>query len=223
MIYVGMRKNKSGSKTPIFVSEKSFQARKKHTQNYNLRHSKKVKEYKKNYSKQYSQKKSQGDKYKAIGYTDVNNIISYNAITGILTAKITLGLRSTGEEAGSLHNAGRKVVCLFGRTYLYHKICWLLHYGEWPNKEIDHINGNPSDNRICNLRLATRVQNAQNTKLRSDNKSGAKGVRFDKGKWQAEIHFNRKRIYLGRYSTFEKALSVRKEAEIKYHLEYARK
>lgn len=87
---------------------------------------------------------------------------------------------------------------------------------------VDHINRNPLDNRKSNLRLVTRSQNIQNTKIRTDNSSGVRGVFYDKSsnKWVAEITFNKKRIYK-RFKTKEEAIQTRIELELKYHGEYS--
>jgi HNH endonuclease len=83
-----------------------------------------------------------------------------------------------------------------------HCIAWLLHYGNWPQSEIDHINLIKIDNRICNLREATRQQNVWNSPLRSDNTTGYKGVTATKsGKFEAGIKVNGKKKHLGTFDT----------------------
>lgn len=90
---------------------------------------------------------------------------------------------------------------------------------------VDHINGNPLDNRKCNLRLVNNQQNCMNHKVRKDSKSGVSGVFFDKDKnlWRANISLNRKHIHLGYYENIQDAIRVRKLAEEKYFGEYRRK
>lgn len=103
---------------------------------------------------------------------------------------------------------GYKDVYAFGTSFREHRLIWILHYGDIPPEcEIDHINGNRADNRIENLRLATRAQNQANAKLRKDNTSGYKGVSFHKkhGKWSANISVNGKVVWLGVYDTPEEA------------------
>lgn len=89
---------------------------------------------------------------------------------------------------------------------------------------VDHIDGNPLNNRMSNLRLATSSQNAMNSRISSDNSSGVKGVSFDKSmsKWQAYINIDYKKINLGYFSCLENAAKARKDAEIKYHGEFRR-
>lgn len=90
---------------------------------------------------------------------------------------------------------------------------------------VDHINGNPLDNRKCNLRIVTTQQNNINHKVRKDSKSGVSGVFFDKDKklWRAVISLNRKHIHLGYFENIDDAIRVRKMAEEKYFGDYRRK
>lgn len=91
------------------------------------------------------------------------------------------------------------------------------------NKElvVDHINRDTLDNRKENLRIVTRVENAQNSGLPSNNKSGVKGVHFnEKDKvWVARISINGKRKSLGTHHNKEDAIKARKDAELKYWAE----
>lgn len=88
---------------------------------------------------------------------------------------------------------------------------------------VDHINCNKQDNRLCNLRLATKSQNAYNSKPRTTNKSGVVGVRLrkDTGKWTATIRNNYKTISLGCFEKKEDAVRARKEAEKTYMGDFA--
>lgn len=90
---------------------------------------------------------------------------------------------------------------VFKTNYLAHRVIWALHYGEWPETGIDHKNGNTADNRIDNLRLADQSKNSMNTKRRSDNKSGVKGVFWSEksNKWCAQIAINGTSRHLGYY------------------------
>lgn len=98
-----------------------------------------------------------------------------------------------------------------------------LIYGPKVLPEIDHKNRNKLDNRVCNLREATRQQNVWNGTMRKDNKSGIPGVRWHKQfkKWHSYIRVNRKRISLGCYNSLFEAVCSRKSAEKKYFKEFA--
>jgi hypothetical protein len=91
-------------------------------------------------------------------------------------------------------------------------------------KGIDHINGNSLDNKKCNLRMATKSQNAMNSKIPNNNTSGCKGVFWNNiyNKYQANICINYNTIHLGYFKKIEDAIKARKEAEIKYHGKYRR-
>ena len=96
-------------------------------------------------------------------------------------------------------NINRKTV------YVHHAI-FLIHHGYLP-KYIDHIDGDSLNNRIENLRAATQSQNMGNSRMKSNNTSGYKGVTFrkDTGKWQAAVMVNGKHISLGSHATKEEA------------------
>jgi len=101
-----------------------------------------------------------------------------------------------------------------------HRLAWALHNGEWPSKQIDHIDGDRANNRISNLREATQSQQIMNSKLRSDNTSGIKGVQQRKYGWTAYIAVDGKSTYLGHFDTKAKAIAARAEAEEKLYREW---
>lgn len=107
--------------------------------------------------------------------------------------------------------------------YLVHRLIYCWHYGEIPNDYlIDHIDGDKSNNRIENLRIATKSQNQQNRKAYKNNKLGIKGVSWNHNhkKYHVHITINNKIISLGSHSTLEEAIQARKEGEKKYHPEF---
>lgn len=123
-----------------------------------------------------------------------------------------------GAVTGAPNNRGYGRVALLGGRYLAHRVAWAVYHGEWPEDQIDHINGNRSDNRICNLRVVNAQQNGANKAIVPSNVSGMMGVHFDKRTktWLAHITINKKTKNLGRYASFEEACAVRKAAEEKY-------
>lgn len=109
------------------------------------------------------------------------------------------------------------------REYYAHQIIFLLHHGYIP-KVVDHIDGNGLNNVISNLRSCTQAQNCQNSKIRSDNKSGSKGVYWNstRKKWIVDFIFNKKRKIIGQFDDLELADLVAQEARAKYHGKFAR-
>ena len=108
---------------------------------------------------------------------------------------------------------------LFNKTYSAHRIAWLIYYGEWPKNQIDHINQDPTDNRIENLRDVTHAENNKNRTLQNNSTTGYSGVSFYKrdGKYRAEISINNITKHLGYYDTAEEAAAVRAVASINYN------
>lgn len=102
-----------------------------------------------------------------------------------------------------------------------HRLAWLIAHGEWPSGEIDHINGDRSDNRLRNLRVASKSQNQQNRRARQNSRSGYLGVTerfvFGKLKYQADIQADKKRWYLGSFSTAIEAHQAYLEAKSRLH------
>ena len=108
-----------------------------------------------------------------------------------------------------------------GKAYFAHRIIFLYHHGYLP-LEIDHIDKNPLNNKIENLRECSSSQNKYNTNLRTDNKSGIKNVRWrdDRKKWEVRLWVDGKRKYFGHYFDKEVARFVAETMRYKYHKEF---
>lgn len=128
------------------------------------------------------------------------------------------GKEAFTSTAKSGHKRGR--VCGFG--FLAHRVIWAIYYGEWPDKIIDHINMNPADNRLANLRLATKRQNGCNRKAFGVSKFLGVVWRHDAQKWRASISVNNKTHYLGLYENEEDAAKAYDIAAKDFHGEFAR-
>jgi hypothetical protein len=153
----------------------------------------------------------------------LKELLEYDTDTGIFKWKIRRNTRiSIGTKAGSLTSDGYISITLFYKRYQAHRLVWLYVYGEFPTNMIDHINGIKDDNRLCNLREATRSQNAFNTNKPSTNTSGYKGVCWHKGikKWTATMRVNKKQIYIGAFDNMEDAVIAYQTASSIYHGEF---
>lgn len=163
---------------------------------------------------------ARGKKDEVVNVDRLKEVFTYDPETGIFRWKISPRNRTLpGDLAGHVNDSGYMVVTIDKQLLRMHRAAWAIYYGEMPSKHIDHINGIRSDNRICNLRLATKSENCQNTARRKDNKTGAKGVHYrkDTGKYSATISLNGKTMNLGCFDDFESAVKARHDAEIKYH------
>jgi hypothetical protein len=105
---------------------------------------------------------------------------------------------------------GHKVGILHGVRYKAHRVIWKLINGVEP-LSIDHIDGNPENNRLDNLRSVKHQDNTKNQRIRATNTSGVNGVRWDKArnKWLAKGREGNKHFYLGRFDSFQDACEAR--------------
>jgi len=148
-----------------------------------------------------------------ITQSELKELVNYDKDTGIFTWKKRTSNRiKVGDVVGSLHGEGYIEMKVGGIRCLAHRFAFLYEHGYMP-KLIDHIDRNPSNNRIENLREATYAQNMYNSKIRSDSDSGVKCVYFDKRNKSWEVKIGSK--YIKKYKTLEeakqKAEEVRKE------------
>ena len=130
--------------------------------------------------------------------------------------------RYSGKEAFTATRCGGYFTgAVFGRMLRAHRVAWAIHYGEWPKDQIDHINGDPKDNRINNLRCVNNQQNGQNTKLHATNTSGYSGVSWHKiaKKWSATYWEHGKSQYIGLFVDKSEAIEAvkRERKRIGYH------
>lgn len=128
-----------------------------------------------------------------------------------------------GRIAGSLGGGGYICICVAGQKYKAHLLAWLFVHGSWPSRHLDHKNRVKTDNRIDNLREASKAQNEQNKGIRSSNTSGQTGVYWSGAakKWQAYITVDQRARYLGVFTEKQQAIDVRLKAERQYFGEFA--
>lgn len=122
--------------------------------------------------------------------------------------------RVFGKEAGSILKNGYRSICIEGRRYYAHRLAWLITLGDWPEEDIDHVNGNRLDNSIRNLRAATRGENHQN---RGGSSYTGASWHSKAGKWRATIVVGGKQKHLGYYSSQEDAASAYRDAKLSAH------
>lgn len=149
-----------------------------------------------------------------IEHEELKKLFIYDEKTGVFYRKYKNCLK----RAGTITRYGYRQININGGKWYEHRLAYFYVYKLWPDVEIDHINQNKLDNRIENLRLATRKQNAKNNILQKNSKTGICGVNFKKqtGRYYAHITINKKHISLGYFDSLEEAAKARKEANKKY-------
>jgi len=160
----------------------------------------------------------------------VRSILDYNPETGIFIWRDRAELtpcnraRIVGKIAGCISNTGYIQIKINNIPYQAHRLAWLIVFGKWPNKELDHINTNRIDNRIVNLREADDGNQAFNQTKRKTNTSGYKGVTWSKklNKWHAQISINYKKKHLGHYDNILDAAKAYENAAKELHGKFAR-
>ena len=137
---------------------------------------------------------------------ELQSLFEYNPDSGELFWRVRTSNRIyPGKVAGWSGQRGYRSVTLGKRKFKVHRIAFYMGSGIEPTGEIDHINGVKSDNRLCNLRDATRSQNRANTRAFKNNKLGLKRVSKHKGKYRAQIGFHGRKIYIGLFESPEEA------------------
>lgn len=145
----------------------------------------------------------------------LRKLLDYDLETGVFTWRVNRGKARVGRIAGTKHNRGYLTVVLDQKVYLLHRLAWFWVHDAWPI-EIDHRDRVKTNNRIDNLRQATRQQNLRNTGLQKSNTSGIVGVSWHKRrkKWRAMITIDSKFKELGFFDAISDAAFAREVAEI---------
>lgn len=168
-------------------------------------------------------------------------LLSYSSETGIFKWKerpVGMFAKPAHQKTWNKQNANREAGHKASNGYVYitvhlsgdkhvipaQVLAWLFVHGDWPQLDIDHKNGDRRDNRISNLRLATRSQNKSNQGMSSRNTSGYKGVSrvASSGKYQVIIGVNGATIYIGRFECARCAAEAYDEAAMRHHGEFAK-
>jgi hypothetical protein len=158
-------------------------------------------------------------KEKDVTFDFINDLLNYDKETGILTWKKTKNHKAKkGKEIGT-EALGYRLVVIDQKRYQCHRLAWLLSTGSWPEFEIDHINGNRSDNRLSNLRDVPGGKNLENLKsARSHSSTGVLGVfPYYSNKFLSRLVVKGKIIRLGVFDTIEEAHRAYVAAKRIYH------
>ncbi len=136
---------------------------------------------------------------------EVRERYAYDALTGVFVYRQQRGPKKAGESAGTVKPDGRRVINVNGVLCFAHRLAWLYQTGQWPKGEIDHRDGNPSNNRFDNLRDVTAQVNKQNQRRAPVGKkySPLLGAQWCKqaGKWKTSIRVDGRQRFLGFFET----------------------
>ena len=151
----------------------------------------------------------------------LRELLQYDSKSGSLTwIERTSHRVKIGRTAGTVNGWGRMQIGVLGHLYYAHRLAWLYSYGEWPTQVIDHIDGDPLNNRITNLRDVPQEINSQNTRIaNANNKSGLLGAFWhcQNKNWRARIMVSGKSHSLGCFKTPEAAHEAYKQAKRRLH------
>ena len=144
----------------------------------------------------------------------VNELLTYNIITGVLTWKVNKSNVKAGTKAGYLKKTGYLYLSINKQECAAHRVAWLLvtKKDPWPY-EVDHRNNEPKDNYFTNLRKATPRQNSANRQKGKNNTSGHKSITYQSHQtsnpWVVCIHQQNKSHYVGSFPTLKMAIEAR--------------
>lgn len=150
----------------------------------------------------------------------LRSILDYDPETGIFRWRERTdraknwNTRWAGKPAGApCGHEGQVQIRLGAALYSAHRLAWLHVTGRWPRDEIDHRNGDPRDNRLANLREATRSENMRNRHDQTRAASGYRGVRYREHhrKWEARIVLNREVVWHAYFGSAQEAAAARRE------------
>lgn len=145
--------------------------------------------------------------------------LNYDPNTGVITWRESKSnYVKNGTECGTLKPSGYLVINFSKQLYRAHRVAWVMHYGKNPSTFLDHVNQDKTDNRIENLREASSSQNKCNITRRSDNKSGYRGISWDRfrNKWKVEVQIQGKSVRK-RIADFDEAVGWVKQKQAELH------
>jgi hypothetical protein len=150
-------------------------------------------------------------------------LLRYSPVVGVFEWRKSRPRVRAGFLAGAVNPRNGYVnIFVDGRSYRAHRLAWLYMTGAWPENDLDHIDGDKSNNAFSNLRQATQSQNMMNSPKKATNTSGVKGVSFNKarGRWEASVRYDGKKKHLGMFEDLSQAESAVVAARNRLHGEF---
>lgn len=142
-------------------------------------------------------------------YEQAAELLTYDSETGLLRWNKSGLKRTKGKIAGHTDRTGYTRIMINYKMYLAHRLIWLLVYKQWPVSDLDHIDRNPRNNRIENLREVTHLENMRNSKIRKDNTTGVRGVYLQHGRYCVNV----RGVYLGSFTSLNFAKQIAERAQ----------
>lgn len=137
---------------------------------------------------------------------EFNEWYRYDSATGLIFyKKKRVNSNRLDKPAGTINNCNYRILKFKGRMYTHHKLVWFIFTGAWPRYEIDHINGDTTDNRITNLRDVPKFLNLCNSHKHRAGKLPGCSLDKRRNKWKAKRVVNKVEYFLGYYSTEKEA------------------
>jgi hypothetical protein len=156
-------------------------------------------------------------------YRHLREIFNYDPVTGVLTYAKDMPRRGkVGDVCGGVNSRGYRRVSVRGVSCPAHVVIWLWMTGSLPKEDIDHIDGNRSNNSWDNLRSASRSQNLMNQGVKFNNTSGFKGVCSRGNSHSVRFRINGKVVHIGSFNTAEEAASVYDQEVVKHQGVFAK-
>jgi len=150
---------------------------------------------------------------------ELKRLLSYDPDTGVFTWLVDRSNKvRVGHRAGVVNKRGYSVITINYTQHRAHRLAWLYVHGRFPENNLDHVNRDKTDNRLCNLREATSTENNRNMPRKKANTSGVNGVHWSKSsrKWHAQISILGKTTHLGLFDDIKDAALMRWIAERRY-------
>lgn len=140
----------------------------------------------------------------------LKQLLHYDPVTGVFTRIQSNRSDRLNQQTGSRNTNGHIQIRIDGKLYVAHRLAWLYVNGQFPINQLDHIDGDKTNNKFGNLRTATNKQNQENVPIQVNNTSGHRGVCFEKTrrgskKFGAYVGHNGKQIRVGLFATVDEA------------------